>query len=268
MDTRTSAELRCAATKDESGPFSSRRAGRVSVLAGLGLFAACAGSETGNAQLERPERPVSIALAFAAGAPGGLSSTSADGWVVTVDEGTAWVESLELGLAPGEVCSDDPDLAESLGAFFHPRCEKGDSLSIEGPWVVDLVTGRFDPPLEGLSLPEAALSEVRVKLKAGSGSPALEVLGFIGDREFELALNGAVPAKFSGERPILIDEGLGRLLLDLEFEAWFRELEVASCVEGPGRPDGPVDFGGPRCGPVEQHVRNQLVRGNLRSEPR
>lgn len=268
MATRTSAKPCCAAKGNESGPTSRSRWAGVSILAGLGLFAACAGSETGNAQLERPERPVSIALAFAAGEPGGLSSTSADGWVVTVDEGTAWVESLELGLAPGEVCSDDPVLAESLDAFFHPRCDEGDSLLIEGPWVVDLVTGRFDPPLEGLSLPEVALSDVRVKLKASSGFPALEMLGFVGDREFEFALNGSIPAKFSGEQPVLIDAGLGRLLLDLDFDGWFGDLEVAPCVQAPGRAAGPVDFAGPGCGSIEQGVRNQLVRGDLKSQPR
>lgn len=268
MATRTSAQPCCAAKNDERGSVSRMWGTRVSVLAGLGLFAACAGSETGNAQLERPERPVSIALAFAAGEPGGLSSTSSDGWVVVVDEGTAWVESMELGLAPGEVCSDDPVLAESLDAFFHPRCDKGDSLLIEGPWVVDLVTGRFEPPLEGLSLPEVALSEVRVKLKAGSGSPALEMLGSVGDREFELAFDGSIPAKFGGEQPVLIDAGLGRLLLDLDFEGWFGDLAVAPCVEAPGRPAGAVDFAGPGCGSIEQSIRNQLVRGDLRSQPR
>lgn len=240
----------------------------LSALAGLGLFAACAGSETGNAQLERPERPVSIALAFAASEPGGLAATTADGLVITAQEGTAWVESLELGLASGEVCSDDPVLAESLGAFFHPRCHQGDTLRIEGPWLVDLVTGRFDPPLEGLSLPEVALGEVRVKLKTSSTSPSLEVLGFIGDREFELALKGSVPAKFSGDEPVLIDEGLGRLLLDLDFEGWFDELEVAPCIEAQEAPAGPVDLAGRGCGVIEQGARNQLVRGNLKSVPR
>lgn len=268
MGTRTSTQLSCAAKKSERGAGSRTAGWRVSILAGLGLFAACAGSETGNAQFDRPERPVSIALAFATGTSVGLSSTSADGWVMTVDEGTAWVESLELGLASGEVCSDDPVLAESLDAFFHPRCEHGDSLFIKGPWVVDLVTGRFEPPLEGLSLPETALSEVRVKLKSSSAAPALEVLGFVGDREFEFALKGSIPAKFKGDEPVLLDEGLGRLLLDLDFAAWFRELEVAPCVAAPGRPSGPVDFASPVCGAIEQGVRNQLVRGDLKGQPR
>lgn len=242
--------------------------GRVSILAGLGLLSACAGSETGNAQLERPEQPVSIALAFAGAEPGGPSSTSADGLVITAEAGTAWVDSLELGLASGEVCSDDLALAEELGAFFHPRCDDGDTLVIEGPWVVDLVTGQFEPPLEGISLPEVALAEVRVKLKGRDESPALEVLGSVGDREFELSVKGSVPAKFSDEAPVLVDDGLGRLILDLGFESWFGELEVVPCVEAPGRPAGPVDLTGPGCGSVEQSVRNQLVRGNLRSLPR
>ncbi|HRE87919.1 MAG TPA: hypothetical protein PK095_02160 [Myxococcota bacterium] len=211
---------------------------------------------------------MSIALAFAAAGSDGLVSISADGWEFTAEEGTAWVDSLELGLAPGEVCSDDPVLAESLGAFFHPRCQGGRTLRIEGPWVVDLLTGRFDPALEGLSLPEVALAEVSVKLKAPGPRPALEVLGLVGEREFELALKGAIPAKFSGGEPVLIDESLGRLVLDLDFEGWFGELEVEGCVESQGRPGTPVDFSGPGCEPVEQELRNQLVRGNLRSQPR
>lgn len=268
METGTFAQLVCEANMDERRARSRRWPQGVFVLSGLGLLAACAGSETGNAQLERPERPVAIALAFATTEPGGLTSISADGLVITAQEGTAWVESLELGLASGEVCSDDPVLAESLGAFFHPRCDKGDTLRIEGPWLVDLVTGRFDPPLEGLSLPEVALGEVRVKLKASSASSSLEVLGYIGDREFELALKGSVPAKFGADDPVLIDEGLGRLVLDLDFEGWFAELEVAPCIDAQRTSEGPVEFVGPACGSIDQGVRNQLVRGDLKSQPR
>lgn len=228
----------------------------------------CAGSETGNAQVDRPLQPVGLAMSLASN-PGGFSSVSSDDVDVTARLGWARVVGIDLRLAQGERCSDDRVEAQTTGAFYHAWCNSGSGLSLDGDWEVDLVTGLFEPPLEQVQIPEAMIDEVRVTLR-GDGEPALDLVGTLdGDRAFELAMHGTIPARFAAAAAIAIDEETGMLVLDLDFASWFSDIALEDCLDSQAT-DAVVELGrGSRCASVEGAVRNHLVNhGKLNALPR
>ena len=207
------------------------RASWLGLVAVAWAMSGCLGSETGNAQVHRPTQTVAFGLSLAPESQDVPVAQSRDRYALVAEEGRAQVESIALQLAAGEHCATTVSEAEAVGGFVHEWCVD-DALIVEGAWQVDLLSGRFEPPLVALQVPEAKYSEVRVNLRTGA-EPELVLFGQIsggaGTRPFSLPFRGIATAKFVAEEPVTIEAGLGGLVLDLVYEEWFSGLDLGPC---------------------------------------
>lgn len=205
-------------------------------------FAACAGSETGNGQNEYGVELTMVAINDLAV----LVVRDADGVAFDIDEALASIERIEFVMPPGsKVCEPPKPPAPGAVVPYRIACQGPDRLRVNGPWVVDLVTGAFTPSLAGLELPEGDYLRVEVDLKRGevkdgvvtAGSPldgaSLYLAGtFVLDGETEryrLSLDVHEKVTFVPTDAWTLDDQQ-RLDLELDVGGWFEDLPVAACV--------------------------------------
>lgn len=209
----------------------------VSAFVAGGLASGCAGSETGNAQVDLPElRPIFIEMMLSEAVPTEEQPTAVarDGEELVAERAVARVVEIEFILSDELACRvhGEPSHHHS---FLHEWCRDGDRLRLEGDWTVDLMTGRFDPPLEGLTLPAVAFDKVQVKLKGVGREPSITVSGQYdvgaGPARFDFELTGTVPAAFQIDGPLEISEDLWGIGLDMAFQTWLTEVDLRPCLE-------------------------------------
>lgn len=238
----------------------------------------CTGSETGNAGLHPTLRPVAVEMALAQRDASAATATSSDGVTLSPREAWARVESVDFYLAEGDLCAKTESVAQAIGGFVHDHCAAdGSSISIEGPWEVDLITGHFAPPLEGLTLPEVPFERVKVKMKSTRDVAALEVAGTYqvdgASRDFAFSLDGTIPAKFEASAPLVVSDGVQGLSLDLVFQDWAAAVVLRSCTADAEAATQAGDVvvlgeaGARHCAPLANAVRRHLV-SNARLEAR
>jgi len=240
---------------------------------------ACVGSETGNAQVHVPDQqPVVIEMTLSelSGTSENPVAVGQDGEELEVSTATAQVWSLEFMLAEGQSCTPSVDGDDTVASFAHSWCKSGDRLRLDGGWAVDLMTGRFDPPLTELELPEVTIDAVKIHLKAADGLPAFafagsfELDGVVHSHAFEL--NGALVASFTLEQPLEVTDDLWGLGLKLGFERWFEGLDLKPCLESAMRDNGGVHLqldraANGRCNKIANAVRKALAdRGKVKAK--
>jgi len=246
--------------------------GAVPILATL-LSTACVGSETGNAQVYIPEQQpvvVEMTLSELLGGTESLVAAGRDGEELEVTSAVAQVATLEFFLTEGQSCTSSMDGDDTVASFAHPWCKSGDRLRIDGQWSVDLLTGRFAPPLEGLELPEVSIEAVKVHMKPVDG---LSAFAFAGSYELDgnvityaFELNGAVPAGFRLEPPLQVTDELWGIGLQLGFERWFEGLDLKPCLESGSRRNSGAHLQldaatNGKCNKIANAVRAALVSG-------
>jgi hypothetical protein len=173
-----------------------------------------------------------------------------DGARFVVD--TAWVavDHIELLLGPGLECKGFNDKIVP----YEASCGGGassDRLRIDGPWVVDLISGAFEPPLEALEILEGDYTNVELTIRpaepglgdveegdalAGAsldmgGTVRLEDQGPAGtgaELPFGLTLDLNLFSRF-GDGLITIGD-IDTIELTLETETWFGDLPLADCI--------------------------------------
>lgn len=245
--------------------------GRTLTMGGLvsSSLLGCAGSETGNAGREVLDHPVVIELRLTADTnTDGPVAVDREGLELPITRATAVVESIELVLPEGESCGEQSLLVEGQSIV----CGEDDeaSLEVKGPWLVDLLTGAFEPPLDDLLLPEGAYEQIRLHMLGKEGAPSLAIGGVIelegGERDFELLVNQAIPARFSSEDGIVLNDEVIGLSLDLAVESWFATLDLGGCLEAGAVPevDGMLQLAEADkrvCGDIVKTVREFLTVG-------
>lgn len=249
------------------------------VIASWLAITGCAGSETGNGQRpERPRRPVAVEMRLVAPGSQTLIMADREGTGFEIEAAFVYADTLDLILPSGESCDALPAAVSPDAA----RCgAQSDRLRVSGGWVVDLVSGAFDPPLDGLEIVEGAFERIELKIRPGSrglgpdgavgdGDPldgaSLDVMGTValdgGPTPFGLTLDLNVTARF-GESTIFVADDTDLLELTLDVRPWLESLSLGSCIAAGAVPtvDGVVRLEAAdrqACGNVANAVRSGL----------
>lgn len=240
------------------------------------LASGCTGLETGNG--EQPAT-VTVGLGLAASettADALPLAADADGVPFTIRTAAASVAWIDLTLPAGADCGDiagttppgqPDDIRWTLG------CATPGKLRLRGPWVADLVSGAFTPPLEAVSVPAGAYTEVEVRLVPAdpgdgviaAGDP-LDGMALTAAGEFTLSGTStpfAMALKFTDSAVFALPAGTtfdagtqNDLLLLLDVTSWFADLPIAECAaRGDLSFEGPTVFlgeGKDKCQGLEQ----------------
>ncbi|MCB9732184.1 MAG: hypothetical protein H6745_06175 [Deltaproteobacteria bacterium] len=251
---------------------------RVALLAALALpAAACAGLETGNGH----NGPVTLSAAFelAAGDP-----VDSGGREFTLDGARANVRRVDLDLPAGESCVGiagllDGAVVDDSAPHTSVCLAGGAAIRLNGPFVVDLLTGATTPAIPAVPAPWGTYRRVDIRFdRADPRDGAVSAGDPLADQTLvatgTVALNGATTpfslvldfnedARFeSAGGVVLPDEGPATLILRLDPARWFAGLPLARCAEAGDLPieggtlllaDGDGD-----CKDVEDVVRDAI----------
>jgi hypothetical protein len=175
-------------------------------------------------------------------------SAASDGDIVTDDAQTAFglidaqlhLRDIELDLPKGSTCAD---LVETEGT----RCdESSNKVVIDGPFVIDLVTGQSTPDLSLIEVPAGVYKRIDFRVEDGdpdegvvaTGS-ALDNRSFAGSFTFDeqgTPLTLRLSLRFNED--IRIEDSAGidasgaaqALLAKFDISAWFAGVDISSCL--------------------------------------
>jgi len=225
------------------------------------LFACACGTETGNGLVMRATESGSGLRA--AQSDLGLSATDAQGTQLSLTLAQINVGKIEFD-APGTKPCAEADFSNS---GLSVRCD-GAKIRIEGPILVDLMTGTSQPSLENLVIPAGIYKRIDVRFEQlKGGDVTLTASGEIAYRQmptpYDLALKFNEDARFESPGGITITEDAGeQVLLELDVRRWFSALPLTDCLD-----DGDLMIEGGRiairdkgskCGMVEAALKDAI----------
>ena len=210
----------------------------VVLLFGAPLLGCSTGVETGNATAVVQVRLTAAPPQQSAGTP--LVVVEEDGVPLRVDEAWVGLGWFDFRLPAGTTCADvDP------AALAPPsRCE-GDRVRVEGPWLVDLLTGAFHPALGALEVPALAYEGVDLHVDA-LGPPAVDAndpragfsLGMQGvydpDGEaipFEFRFQYTTDIAVAPPQGLALSAGANeQLTVRLDATQWLAQVPLSACL--------------------------------------
>lgn len=208
-----------------------------SMLSGC-LFQSPSGEDKAEVGFEVRAQAEASPLAKAADALMPLVMQDASGLIFKIEEARINVKKFKL-----ETKDDTCDSADSAD----PKCIEKDKLSLQGTFVVDLLTGASNPPQGTVFMPAGVYTKIKIKLEEAKKDdgilPANDELightilvkgkfGMAGSPEqpFVLALkmNEDLYIKSSG---LTLDAGaLNRILISLNTKIWLEGMNVTDCI--------------------------------------
>lgn len=252
----------------------------VGLVSGLvALAPACAGSETGNGMKTRTKLPVSIEMRLTAPDAGSerLTLQDADRTSFEITAAYLSVERIEFMLPAGDACEELPGDVHAYSAGCGGNLDR---VRIDGPWVVDLVTGEFEPTLEGIDVLDGTFDRIEMKLAPGAAGEAeigegdvldgatLDVSGEVDladgpSRPFGLTLAMNVQSRFEDGSAVAIGTDADTVQLSLDIGNWFETLTLGTCIAGGGVPSSEgvlrlEDADRRACGDVSLALRQAL----------
>jgi hypothetical protein len=211
--------------------------------------------------------------ALARNPDGSFDIRDAGGSVFTVRTGYANVGRIKIALPDGIGCSEADETA----------CESGEAR-IDGPWVSDLMTGKWLPDPGAVRIPAGAYKRLEVRLEAqqmaGAGAPDLGYHSLVfggtfawsgrADRPFTVALDFDEDERFESPTGFPVAEGSTSIIIALDIARWLSQANLTACLENGSLPlDSAGGFalgkdGG--CG-VGQELKDAIkASGSVRSE--
>jgi len=165
---------------------------------------------------------------------GSFDIRDAGGTVFTVRTGYANVGRIRIALPDGVDCTQADETA----------CQSGE-VSIDGPWVSDLMTGKWIPDPGTVRIPLGVYKRLEVRLesqdKVASGAPDLgrHSLVFGGtfnwsgraDRPFTVALDFDEDERFESPTGFAVAEGSTTITVSLDIARWLSQANLTACLE-------------------------------------
>lgn len=204
---------------------------------------------------------------------GSFDIADAGGTVFTIRSGYVNVGRIKIALPDGVDCSEANETA----------CESGEA-SIEGPWVSDLMTGKWTPDPGAVRIPVGSYKRLDVRLEAqdkvAAGAPDLarHSLVFGGtfswsgrsDRPFTVALDFDEDERFESPTAFTVSEGNTAITINLDIARWLSQANLTDCLENGSLPldsAGGFAFGKDGgCG-LEQEMKDAIkASGTVRGE--
>jgi hypothetical protein len=175
-----------------------------------------------------------LAAALARNLDGSFDIRDAAGTVFTVRSGYANVGRIKIALPQGMDCSDADETA----------CESGEA-KLEGPWVSDLLTGKWMPDPGSVRIPIGAYKRLLVRLEAQENAPAgvpdlgRHSLVFAGtfayagrpDRPFAIALDFDEDQRFESPSGFAVSEGSNSITIALDIARWLSGANLTACLD-------------------------------------
>jgi hypothetical protein len=211
---------------------------------------------------------------------------SSDGVTLELTQARIHLRDIRLDLPQGTQCAD------VIGLTAGAECKGGDSgtgsgsIIVEGPIIVDFMSGVTKPDLSGLVIPAGTYKRIDFRLEEGHsdelpmGEPligyTLKVSArFTGTaqagKKLELALKFSEDARFESATGVEVPEG-GKLIAMLQPTKWLAGLPLGGCIQkGDVVVEGDTvridDRAGGECGGAEDLVkRNIKTSGDLRKQ--
>jgi hypothetical protein len=201
----------------------------------------------------------------------------AQGTALTVQAARAYLRHIQLDLPTGTPCDS---LGDSDDGLVAPLSCEADKLTIEGPFVIDLLERTSDPSLQDLRLPELTYTRVDVRFDDADPEDGLvdeadplaeSTLLVQGEFEYQAAtttytvlLDFNEDARFESPEGIRVtDEEVSTLLLSLDVARWFSALPITQCLDAGdlvvdgGHVDLNDDQGG-ACGALENELKDAI----------
>ncbi len=195
---------------------------------------------------------------------GSFDIRDAAGTVFTVRSGYANVGRIRIALPEGMDCSDADETA----------CESGEAR-LEGPWVSDLLTGKWSPDPGSARIPVGGYRRVEVRLESQDRSPegipdlARHSLVFNGtfayadraDRPFSIALDFDEETRFESPSGFTIGEGSNAITIGLDIGRWLSRTDLTACLDDGSLPldaDGGFRLEKGRGCEVEQDLKDAI----------
>lgn len=168
------------------------------------------------------------------GAPGDESQNFADdaGTVFTLTNAQVVVRDIKLDLPVGIVCADVNGILE--GAFCEPAQGPGeeDTVVIEGPFVMDLLTRTSVPSLENVVIPAVNYRRVDFRLKEETQPWSFSVdATFMHEAQpANLQLRLAINEDARVENPTIQLDANGTLVVAFDTASWLNGAPIAACL--------------------------------------
>ncbi len=196
-----------------------------------------------------------------------------------VEHAEAFIRHIEFYLPEGQCAHGDADAPDS-GTDDDGECE--DKIRIEGPWVVDLMTGEATPDLDGLKVPVGEYRRIDIRFEDAGKKQAREIeipaelmgLSLRADgaysgeaaENFELRLTFNNDVRFESKAGIeLTAEEPQTLFAQLDVQSWFDRVELDECFRKDRLDvvDGTLQIldEGRRCSDVENAIKREMKHG-------
>lgn len=251
------------------------------VLAAAAGVAACAPTETGNGA----DAPTTVTLSLGLTASeldsvGAPVVRDADGVPFSVAQAAVSVRRIDLWLPEGETCEQRRQQGGPGTGWL--GCQAGDDrLRLDGPWILDLTTGTWDPPLAAVAVPPGVYRRISFDLDEADPAEGLVAPGgaldgrtFALDGTFvpgggaatafrmRLAFSEEVRFEPVGDAPFTFDMA-HTVVLSMDVSAWFAAAPLAQCAQDGefATIDGVVEIedAGGECSEVEGAIKDAIA---------
>lgn len=210
-----------------------------------------------------------------------MTSTDSTGAVFTVSAAMAHVRDVRFDLPSGVGCAD---IAGLTGARCEPSDRPADdsdedTIIVDGPFVVDLITGAATPSLSAVRIPAGTYARVDVRLEGGRAGGGIapgsaldgNAVAFTAAYDLE-GQSTPVELRLDFSEDIRIDARQGvvvsadeDLIARFVVGDWLARVPLATCLAAQGvRPGQPMlvddDVGGGACSDVENTLKDNFKR--------
>ena len=160
----------------------------------------------------------------------------------------AYVRHVEFDLPSGTVCADVEDAVDPTTLCNDSGSSGSSTITLEGPFVFDLLNKTSTPPLDTIQLPAATYKRIDVRFDDALVSDGLvtstdpladNTLVAAGDftyngtaHTFDLALKFNEDARFESVDGVTLEENLAAtILLNLDVDDWFSATPITQCID-------------------------------------
>ncbi len=173
-----------------------------------------------------------------------VNFADADGMLYTLMSARLVVDQIELELPDGVDCSDVDDELEDPVDCDEGTLE-GDELTIDGPFVVDLVDGTTTPELGTINIPALNYDEIDVEVDdIDEDDDVVEsddvLIGntFVGEADFEfenqkreLSMEFSFDTEAEVDDPELLLGDGDTLVVQFDAAGWLADIPVTTCLQ-------------------------------------
>lgn len=213
---------------------------------GGGSGGSAASNPSDPANLDGDAAPVTISFKAIAGSTAALTTTDSTGAAADITSASVTIERIDIKLPDGLNCATLGvplpsfavcDNSENDALDDNPETNPSDDLAgdndkirLNGPFVVDLLTGTSTPSLADLTLPSGMVREIKVKLSHLTVAGTVDVGGtptpFNIDSSIDKDIEYSDLSGFEISEAVSVNE----IILSFDVAKWLAGVDLAACA--------------------------------------